>query len=87
VIGVTLGGPVTRGVPSEILFGNAHHTCQISVSLTHTHTHTRTHAHTRQVCGTADVDGDFIVPVPCAHLDGALNVNLEGAFHSPLGSK
>ncbi|KAG1676946.1 hypothetical protein FOA52_014822 [Chlamydomonas sp. UWO 241] len=41
----------------------------------------------QQVCGTADVDGDFIVPLPCAHLEGALNIDLDGAFHSPLGSK
>ena len=41
----------------------------------------------QQVCGDAEVDGDFIVPLPCAHLDGATQVNLEGAFHSPLGSK
>eukprot|EP00798_Chlamydomonas_sp_ICE-L_P010647 gene10647-12327_t len=39
----------------------------------------------QQVCGSSDVDGDFIVPVPSAHLDGALNINLQGAFHSPLG--
>jgi hypothetical protein len=40
-----------------------------------------------QVCGDAEVDGDFIVPVVSAHLEGALNIDLEGAFHSPLGSK
>lgn len=40
-----------------------------------------------QVCGQADVDGDFIVPLPSAHLDGAVNVNLDGVFHSPLGTK
>ena len=33
------------------------------------------------------MDGDFIVPVSAAHLEGALNLDLEGAFHSPLGSK
>lgn len=33
------------------------------------------------------MDGDFIVPIDSAHLEGALNINLEGAFHSPLGSK
>jgi hypothetical protein len=40
-----------------------------------------------QVCGAADVDGDFIVPTAAAHLDGAVNVDVSGAFHSPLGSK
>lgn len=40
-----------------------------------------------QVCGRADVDGDFIVPTAAAHLDGAVNLEVEGAFHSPLGSK
>ncbi len=40
-----------------------------------------------QVCGDAEVEGDFIVPVSAAHLEGALNVNLDGAFHSPLGAK
>jgi hypothetical protein len=39
------------------------------------------------VCGEAEVDGDFIVPCSAAHLEGALNLDLEGAFHSPLGSK
>lgn len=39
-----------------------------------------------QVCGKADVWGDGIVPVVAAHLDGARNVDLEGAYHSPLGS-
>jgi hypothetical protein len=33
------------------------------------------------------VEGDFIVPTAAAHLDGAVNLELEGAFHSPLGSK
>jgi len=41
----------------------------------------------QQVCGQAEVDGDFIVPVSAAHLEGAINVELEGAFHSPLGAK
>lgn len=41
----------------------------------------------QQVCGSAEVDGDFIVPTSAAHLEGALNVDLEGAFHSPLGTK
>ncbi|KAJ9523666.1 hypothetical protein QJQ45_019934 [Haematococcus lacustris] len=38
------------------------------------------------VCGRADVWGDVIVPVPCAHLGGGTtNLDLEGVFHSPLG--
>lgn len=41
----------------------------------------------QQVCGDAEVEGDFIVPVASAHLDGALNLTLDGAFHSPLGEK
>lgn len=41
----------------------------------------------QQVCGEAEVWGDFIVPQPSAHLQGALNVDLEGVFHSPLGEK
>ena len=40
-----------------------------------------------QVCGRAEVWGDFIVPQPAAHLEGADNVDLEGVFHSPLGEK
>jgi hypothetical protein len=40
-----------------------------------------------QVCGTAEVWGDFIVPVQTAHLEGAINVDIEDCFHSPLGSK
>ncbi len=40
-----------------------------------------------QVCGEAEVWGDFIVPLPSAHLPGALNVDLDGVFHSPLGEK
>ncbi|PNW80345.1 hypothetical protein CHLRE_07g313550v5 [Chlamydomonas reinhardtii] len=41
----------------------------------------------QQVCGSAQVWGDFIVPQPAAHLEGALQVDLEGVFHSPLGEK
>jgi hypothetical protein len=41
----------------------------------------------QQVCGETEVEGDFIVPIKTAHLEGALNINLEGAFHSPLGAK
>jgi hypothetical protein len=42
---------------------------------------------TCKVCGETEVEGDFIVPIKTAHLEGALNINLEGAFHSPLGAK
>ncbi len=31
--------------------------------------------------------GDGTVPLPAAHLDGAVNVDLEGVFHSPLGAR
>jgi len=31
--------------------------------------------------------GDFIVPVSSAHLDGAINVDIDNCFHSPLGTK
>ncbi|GLC45176.1 hypothetical protein PLESTB_000427400 [Pleodorina starrii] len=41
----------------------------------------------QQVCGEAAVWGDFIVPQPSAHLEGATQVDLEGVFHSPLGEK
>lgn len=40
-----------------------------------------------QVCGDAEVWGDFIVPVASAHLEGATNVNIDDCFHSPLGTK
>lgn len=40
-----------------------------------------------QVCGDAEVWGDFIVPAPSAHLDGAINVDIDNCFHSPLGTK
>ncbi|KAF6251645.1 hypothetical protein COO60DRAFT_596307 [Scenedesmus sp. NREL 46B-D3] len=40
-----------------------------------------------QVCGDAEVWGDFIVPVPSAHLEGAINVDIDDCFHSPLGTK
>jgi hypothetical protein len=33
------------------------------------------------------VEGDFIVPTQAAHLDGAVNLEIDGAFHSPLGAK
>lgn len=40
----------------------------------------------QQVCGEAEVWGDGVVPVPAAHLDGALNITIEGVYHSPLGA-
>ncbi|XP_073012110.1 uncharacterized protein [Typha latifolia] len=40
----------------------------------------------KQVCGQADVWGDGVVPEMSAHLDGALNISLEGVYHSPVGS-
>ncbi|KAI5647653.1 hypothetical protein M9H77_33658 [Catharanthus roseus] len=40
----------------------------------------------RYVCGQADVWGDGVVPEISAHLEGALNISLEGVYHSPVGS-
>ncbi|MQL98020.1 hypothetical protein Taro_030724 [Colocasia esculenta] len=40
----------------------------------------------KQVCGRADVWGDGVVPEISAHLEGALNISLEGVYHSPVGS-
>lgn len=40
----------------------------------------------KQVCGRADVWGDGVVPEIAAHLDGALNLSLDGVYHSPVGS-
>ncbi|XAR63361.1 hypothetical protein NMG60_11023271 [Bertholletia excelsa] len=40
----------------------------------------------KQVCGQADVWGDGVVPELAAHLEGALNISLEGVYHSPVGS-
>ncbi|KAL0379969.1 UNVERIFIED_CONTAM: hypothetical protein Sangu_0061200 [Sesamum angustifolium] len=40
----------------------------------------------KQVCGQADVWGDGVVPEMSAHLDGALNISLDGVYHSPVGS-
>lgn len=40
----------------------------------------------KQVCGQADVWGDGVVPVVTAHLEGAMNITLEGVYHSPVGS-
>lgn len=39
-----------------------------------------------QVCGQADVWGDGVVPEVSAHLEGALNISLDGVYHSPVGS-
>lgn len=39
-----------------------------------------------QVCGDAEVWGDGIVPLLTAHLEGAINVDLDGVYHSPLGA-
>ncbi|KAL4517201.1 hypothetical protein Ndes2437B_g06808 [Nannochloris sp. 'desiccata'] len=41
----------------------------------------------QQVCGDSSAWGDGVVPVPAAHLDGALQVTLEGVYHSPLGAE
>ncbi|KAJ3694020.1 hypothetical protein LUZ60_009500 [Juncus effusus] len=40
----------------------------------------------KQVCGRADVWGDGVVPEIAAHLEGALNLSLDGVYHSPVGS-
>ncbi|XP_057436659.1 uncharacterized protein LOC130729054 [Lotus japonicus] len=40
----------------------------------------------KQVCGQADVWGDGVVPEVSAYLDGALNICLDGVYHSPVGS-
>lgn len=40
----------------------------------------------KQVCGQADAWGDGVVPEISAHLEGALNMSLEGVYHSPVGS-
>ncbi|CAM8935532.1 unnamed protein product [Rhodiola kirilowii] len=40
----------------------------------------------KQVCGRSDVWGDGVVPEVSAHLDGALNISLDGVYHSPVGS-
>ena len=39
----------------------------------------------KQVCGSSEVWGDGIVPEDSAHLEGALQIDLEGIYHSPLG--
>ncbi|KAG8391360.1 hypothetical protein BUALT_Bualt01G0179700 [Buddleja alternifolia] len=40
----------------------------------------------KQVCGRADVMGDGVVPEMSAHLEGALNISVDGVYHSPVGS-
>ncbi|KAF9605368.1 hypothetical protein IFM89_016921 [Coptis chinensis] len=40
----------------------------------------------KQVCGNTDVWGDGVVPEVSAHLEGALNITLDGVYHSPVGS-
>ncbi|KAF6158855.1 hypothetical protein GIB67_012498 [Kingdonia uniflora] len=40
----------------------------------------------KQVCGQADVWGDGVVPEVSSHLQGALNITLDGVYHSPVGS-
>ncbi|KAM5554353.1 hypothetical protein ABKV19_022628 [Rosa sericea] len=40
----------------------------------------------KQVCGQADVWGDGVVPEVSAHLEGALNISIDGVYHSPVGS-
>ncbi|KAM7274182.1 hypothetical protein ACFE04_028846 [Oxalis oulophora] len=40
----------------------------------------------KQVCGKAYVWGDGVVPEESAHLEGALNISLDGVYHSPVGS-
>eukprot|EP01025_Chloroclados_australasicus_P031574 TRINITY_DN31907_c0_g2_i1.p1 TRINITY_DN31907_c0_g2~~TRINITY_DN31907_c0_g2_i1.p1 ORF type:complete len:308 (-),score=10.97 TRINITY_DN31907_c0_g2_i1:304-1227(-) len=40
----------------------------------------------KQICGRADVWGDGIVPRPSSHLNGAVNIDIDGAYHSPIGS-
>jgi pimeloyl-ACP methyl ester carboxylesterase len=41
----------------------------------------------QQVCGESSAWGDGVVPVPSAHLEGALQLTLEGVYHSPLGAE
>ena len=35
-----------------------------------------------QVCGNGNTDGDGVVPISAAHLDNAIQLNLQGIFHS-----
>ncbi len=39
-----------------------------------------------QVCGEANVWGDGVVPEMSAHLEGAINLTLDGVYHSPVGA-
>ncbi|EFN57019.1 hypothetical protein CHLNCDRAFT_21429, partial [Chlorella variabilis] len=41
----------------------------------------------KQVCGDATAWGDGVVPVPSAHLEGALQITMDGCYHSPLGAE
>ncbi len=38
-------------------------------------------------CGQGDCWGDGITPIPAAHLDGAKNLIIDGATHSPKGDR
>jgi len=40
----------------------------------------------KQVCGEANVWGDGVVPEISAHLEGAINLTLDGVYHSPVGA-
>ncbi|CAM6091520.1 unnamed protein product [Calypogeia fissa] len=40
----------------------------------------------KQVCGKSDVWGDGVVPEESAYLEGAVNIRLDGAYHSPVGA-
>ncbi|MEC4804244.1 MAG: lipase [Jaaginema sp. PMC 1079.18] len=37
----------------------------------------------RLTCGEGNCWGDGITPIPAAHLDGAINLTLDGVWHSP----
>ena len=39
----------------------------------------------KQVCDSASVAGDGIVPRASAHLEGANQIDLDGVYHSPIG--
>eukprot|EP00741_Cyanophora_paradoxa_P008720 tig00001373_g8442.t1 len=41
----------------------------------------------KQVCGVQETDGDFVVPVDAALLEGAEHIKIDGVFHSPVGAK
>ncbi|KAJ7519855.1 hypothetical protein O6H91_20G058400 [Diphasiastrum complanatum] len=40
----------------------------------------------KQVCGLSNVWGDGVVPEISSLLDGAINITLDGVYHSPVGS-